>query len=73
MIASVTFSLMYGHILKAGWPAGTVFSLTAFFAASTLPFSMWVQHALNLGCNADLYNPQCPLHVSQQEDSNICI
>ena len=40
VLSIVAFSSMYGHILKAGWPAGTVFSLTAFFAASTLPLAM---------------------------------
>ncbi|KAL5477766.1 hypothetical protein EMCRGX_G024607 [Ephydatia muelleri] len=40
MIGTVVFLLTYSHILTAGWPAGTVFSLTAFFAASTLPLSI---------------------------------
>ena len=40
VIASLAYAQMDDRILKAGWPAGTVFSLTAFFAASTLPFTM---------------------------------
>ena len=40
VLATVAFSLSYSRILKAGWPAGTVFSLMAFVAASTLPLLM---------------------------------